>query len=189
MKYSNVIAFDTETTGLNTYEGARPFCVSLTDKDGRDFYYRWDYDVFTREVRILPAMLNALQRIFGHEDWIYVAHNTKFDFAMLRSIGIEVKGALRDTVVMAHAQHNARPKYKLKPLCKKLLGFPDDDEKDLKKSVISARKVGKKEGWMLSEDVEGDYALADKDLCEKYAIGDTQRCIQLYYYCLIKLDS
>jgi len=188
MTYLNKISFDTETTGLNVYEGARPFCLSLTDCKGKDSYFRWDYDPFTREVTIDPLTLSELRIIFGHRDWLYIAHNAKFDMAMLRSIGVEVKGKVLDTVVMARVQNNARNNYKLKPLCKKLFDFPDEDEKDLKNSVMKSRAYGKKVGWMLAEKLEGDYALADHQLCEKYAVGDTQRCMKLYQFCLLKMS-
>ena len=58
-----------------------------------------------------------------------------------------------------------------------------EDETELKNSVIRARKIAKAKGYPTSKDVEGDYALGDKALCQKYAVGDTQRVMQLYNFC------
>lgn len=190
MDFKKIIAFDTETTGLNVYKGDRPFCISFTDQDMNDMYYRWNYNTLTREVSLPDHVRIDIQNILNDEDILYIAHNAKFDVAMLESVGIYFSKNITvwDTVVLAHIENNARHTYKLKPLCKKLFDFSDEDEKDLKSSVIHQRKIGKKMGWMLSEDVEGDYALADKSLCEKYAVGDTQRCMLLFKYLMKSIN-
>jgi DNA polymerase-1 len=61
-----------------------------------------------------------------------------------------------------------------------MFNFPDTDMTDLKDSVKKARRVGKKLGWKLAEDVEADYALGDPELCKKYALGDVERTLKLY---------
>ena len=39
--------------------------------------------------------------MLSHEDWTYVFHNSLFDLAMLKAIGIEVKGRIVDTMLLA----------------------------------------------------------------------------------------
>ncbi len=185
----SLIAFDTETTGLYHQKGDRPFCISFTDENMESWFIRWGYNHLTREVGIDKRDKLWVQGLFNKKDTLFIAHNAKFDIHMLNSIGIDVPGPVIDTVVLARIENNMRNTYKLKPLCWELFGYSMGDERDLKDSVIKARRKGKKLGWKLSEDVEGDYALGDEELCKKYCIGDTERCIKLWKYCIERLDE
>ena len=184
-----LLSFDVESTGLYHQKGDRPFCISFTDENMESWYIRWKYYNWTREVQISKFDKNWIQGLFNRKDTLFIAHNPKFDIHMLNSIGIEVPGPIIDTVVLARIENNMRKVYKLKPLCWELFGYPMGDERDLKDSVIKARRKGKKLGWKLSEDVEGDYALGAEELCKKYCIGDTVRDIKLYKYCIERLDE
>lgn len=185
-----IVACDTETTGLNPYGTpeelghypVRPFAFSFTPYTGADFYVRFPVDPVTRRVQYedQPDDFAMLKRFFADESITKVFHNAAFDLTMLEFAGLPVQGPVYDTRILAHVADSSRLTFALKPLTKAMFGFPDDDLTDLKESVKKARRMGKKLGWKLAEDVEADYALGDPELCKKYAIGDTQRTMRLF---------
>jgi DNA polymerase-1 len=187
-----IVAVDTETTGLSPYGSFeelghfadRPFAFSFTHYDGKEFYVRFSVDPFTRRVdydsdRSSYSMLRAF---FADESIVKVFHNAQFDLNMLEFAGLTCKGPFYDTRILAHLADSSRHSFALKPLTKAIFDFPDDDLKVLKDSVKVARRKGKKLGWKLAEDVEADYHLGDPELCKKYALGDTQRTMQLFKF-------
>jgi len=178
-----IVACDTETTGLNMFNGDTPFAFSMTTDKGT-YYYRFGVDPMTREVNYTShsKQYMYLKEFYADPTTTKVFHNASFDIKMLKVIGIEVRGLVVDTLVMAHVLDNSRLSYGLKPLCKKLLGFDDDDEKELQKSTIEGRRKGKKAGWKLSLEVKADYWTADFAVCKKYACYDTDRTLELFHY-------
>ena len=184
---SKCVACDTETTGLSMYGGDRPFAFSFTSRENKNHYVRFDVDPFTREVLYGKdgesyAEWKRLKAFYEDASITKIFHNANFDILMLKMIGIEVKGPIFDTMVLAHVYDPSRLTYQLKPLALQILRFPVEDLSDLKESVVKARREGKKLGYKLSEDVEGDYHLGDPILCEKYAVGDTDRTMMLFLY-------
>jgi DNA polymerase I-like protein with 3'-5' exonuclease and polymerase domains len=69
--------------------------------------------------------------------------------------------------------------YALKPLCKKYFSIEADDEDDLHKSTVSARRLAKKSGWAIADAVEADYWLGDPAACLKYGLRDALRVVYL----------
>lgn len=181
MKKTKIIAVDTETTGLNVYGGDRPFMVSFTNEEGESKEVHFGVIPHSRKVQIDKGGLDEVKEICEDDNIIKVFHNVNFDVGMLDSIGVAVRGTYYDTIVMAHCENSGRATYALKPLAKQLLGINTDDETDLKKAVISARRQAKKKGWKISDAVEADYWLA-MDLAAVYAKRDTERTIGLYKY-------
>lgn len=177
-----IVACDTETTGLSVYNGDRPFAFSFTPYEGKDMYARFPVDPFSRNVDYNSDRdsFRNLKDFFADESITKVFHNAQFDLAMLAAAGLQCRGPFYDTRILAHVADSSRLSFALKPLTKAMFAFPDDDQKDLKDSVKKARRAGKKLGYKLAEDVEADYALGDPALCEKYAIGDTQRTMKLF---------
>lgn len=180
-----IVACDTETTGLNMFNGDLPFAFSMTTDKG-SYYYRFDVDPMTRKVHYeyKNDQYLYIKKFYEDPTTTKVFHNASFDIKMLKVIGIEVKGKIEDTMIMAHVMDNSRMTYALKPLCKALLDFDDDDEKELQQSTIAGRRAGKKNGWKISLEVKADYWLADKDICERYARFDTDRTLELYNHIL-----
>jgi len=185
-----VVSCDTETTGLNMFNGDLPFAFSFTTDKG-SYYYRFEVDPMTREVRYAEDNKQYLyiKKFYEDPTTTKVFHNASFDVKMLKVIGIEVKGRIDDTMIMAHVMDNSRMTYALKPLCKALLDFDDDDEKELQQSTISGRRQGKKLGWKISLEVKADYWLADKYICERYARFDTDRTLELHDYILSQMPD
>ena len=184
---SKCVACDTETTGLESFGKDRPFAFSFTSRENINFYARFEVNPFTREVfydktRESRIEFDLLKRFFEDDTITKIFHNANFDIIMLKQIGIFVRGKIFDTMIMAHVHDPSRLTHGLKPLALDMLGFPQDDLTDLKESVRSARRSGKKLGYLLHEDVEADYHLGDPELCKKYATGDTDRTMMLFLY-------
>lgn len=185
----DLIAFDTETTGLNPWKGDRPFCISFCNRDGEKGYIRWQVDGFTRKVSYAPETYNMV-KVWAEDPTIAkIGHNLKFDVRMLDMIGIRVKGKLHETMFMMHCLNNVEPSLQLKPLTKKYLDFPDDDQDELHKATITARRQVKKLGWKTHEEVEADYWLAPDSVCRKYSVRDAERTMLFYLFLDPLLDE
>ena len=178
---TKALAVDLETTGLNWTKGDQPFAVSFTTYEEKDHYVRWPVCHKSRKVSYEMGELQEIVDLLSTVPTV-VFHNAPFDYPMGKAYlnwGFGFDG-IRDTLILAHCGNSSRPSYRLKPLCKELFGIEDDDQKDLQTATKEARKRGKKEGWALAEDVEADYWMAPPELCEKYAIRDTQRTMRLF---------
>lgn len=180
---STRVAIDTECTGLNTYTGARPYIISWTwfDKAETSEFIRAEVDPYTRKVNWSNEQLKYIRAVLENPAISIVMHNAKFDLRMLESIGISVGGRIDDTFLMLRCMHNSLPSYGLKPICAKLLDYPEDDLKSLTYATTIARKHGKKVGWKVAEDIAPDYWMCqDRALVERYAVGDTIRAKRLF---------
>lgn len=196
LKQKPYLSVDTETTGLTTWGDfkrwgfypARPFAFSFCDWDGETEYIRWQVDPFTRKVLVVEKDLVRLRLLLGDSKVTKVLHNASFDLRMLRTIGVETKGTIHDTLIMMHVfTGGSELSYALKPLCVKYMGFSDDDETELEESVQVARRKGRKLGWKVAEEgingkkpVKADFWMADPKLCEKYAVQDAERAMMLF---------
>jgi len=177
-----IVAFDTETTGLRFHHGDAPFAFSFTDYEGNDSYIRGDVDPFTRKVSLSREDEATIVEFLEDATITKVMHNAKFDIGMCEQyFGCKVKGKIIDTMIFAHVWDSSRP-IGLKPLCNRVLNISEQDQKDLQASVVRARAKGKKAGYTLSSDVKADYHLGDPELCKQYAVTDTQRTMQLFWF-------
>ena len=176
-----IIACDVESTGLRQDCGDRIFAVSMTTYSGENFYWRFNVNPLTREVSY-DKNLDTIKEILSDKDALFVFHNSLFDLGMFKAIGVNVLGGIADTLLISDCVANDRPTYALKPLCKSILNFPDNDEKDLHEATRKARAEGKKLGYKLADDLKADFWLAPEHLCEKYAVSDTQRTMALFKY-------
>lgn len=201
-KGCDVIAVDTETTGLDAWHDDRPFAISMCDEEGRHAYWETEVDPFTRQVSWSRSDLSAMRRLLEDPKLTKVFHNAKFDIFMLERIGIEVKGVIDETTFMAHACNSLEPSYGLKQLSLKYGGYEDGDQKSLQDAARKARHIGKKRGWKLGRArnhcppsgknkaaVESDYWMVsileregvfdDLGLVEHYAVLDAERTMFL----------
>ena len=191
-----LLAFDTESTGLNVYadsQPARPFAFSFSDSGFETAYVRFQVNPKNRGVNYFESFLSIsrlewLKRVLEDPTTAKIGHNIGFDIRMARSIGIEVKGEIHDTLIMAHIfTGGSLLSYGLKELGIRIAEFPDDDEKDLKEATRKARTAGKKLGWSLAtkelhgrEPIKADYWMAPDELCKTYAIQDAQRTMLFF---------
>lgn len=103
--YEPYVAYDTETTGLNIYKGARPFMYIMTfdtnhisiEHDSNDYIEDW-YNLRT----IVTKDYRKLQPVLENPAIAKVAHNMKFDQLMSHSRGIKLKGTTHCTLIAKH---------------------------------------------------------------------------------------
>jgi DNA polymerase I-like protein with 3'-5' exonuclease and polymerase domains len=102
-----VIAVDTETTGLRWYDpDVRVLTVQFTPRPGiswifpvdEEYCAKW-FPEFSNEDRL--ALIECIKEVLENGSVRKVGHNIKFDHMMFRKMGIDVKGWLHDTQLMA----------------------------------------------------------------------------------------
>jgi DNA polymerase I-like protein with 3'-5' exonuclease and polymerase domains len=209
---SRLVCFDTEGTGLIPYGPpkywgyypAAPFAYAFCDAEGNIFYDRWEVDPKTRRV-IPPTTVRGrktaemMRRLLESDDYIKLGHHLAYDMRLCKAAnGWITRGECHDSMVLAHVvTAGDELQYGLKPLAKKYLAYPDDDEKRLENAVKSARMAAKAKGYLIAggkkevergdfvvfagnKPVKADYWLAPPELCEEYAIGDVKRSMLLF---------
>ncbi len=221
-----LIGFDTEGTGLIPYGPpaywgyypAAPFAFSFCDTQGHEAWIRKRVNPINRQV--LPgtkAEEEAITYFLGNEKYIKVGHNIGYDRRITEEAGYRWAGEIHDTMVLAHvATAGDELSYALKPLCKKYLNFPDDDEKKLEDAVRLARYQARAQGYLIaggkkevergdrvvfagSKPVKADYWLVPSpesvtatphDLVRDYGVGDAARAILLFlfFYPIVEAD-
>lgn len=195
---NGLLAYDTETTGLNPWGNfkrwgfypTRPFAFSFCDIDGNTAYVRWNVDPFTRKVTPNKKDVRRIRNLLEDPQISLIGHNLGYDIRMAEMISINPVGKFHDTLVLSHVCTGGDfMMYGLKYLGTKLLDYDDGDEKDIRDSAIIARNAGKKLGWCIAnEDTHGkdpikaDYWMADPELCKKYAVRDAERTMLLYLF-------
>lgn len=190
---TNIFAIDTETTGLDpwgTYKldrdwyPARAFAISVCDEMGNMAYIRVPVNALTRrpDYSHQGPGWKLIKKILASKTISKVFHNYSFDHLMLMMCGMQVNGTVHDTMIRMHVIDSTEWSYQLKPLCKKYLGISEEDQQDLKKSVLSGRREAKRRGWATGTDIDtaADYWLGDPDYCQKYAEIDAYRTMALY---------
>lgn len=154
---SKVVAFDTETTGLDIVSD-RPIGVSFSVKTSEGSYIPLE-DRYLKDLSREEA-ISFIKGFFEESDALKVAHNTKFDLQMLWNIGIEPKGPFGDTMLQAFTLNASRMKYGIDSLCEEYLGLTKIPTSEL----LGAKKDKK---TMLDVDIQvlTEYACEDVDCC------------------------
>jgi len=158
----DITSFDTETTSLDIYRGARVFSYSICDTDGQTGVMRLDHkDKFKRDVARW-----SLHDVVNKNDSMLAIHNAIFDIGACRQSGIPFQDgrAIADTMVMSHILRSNARSHALDELAWELGGY----EKGLDKEV---NKIAKK---------VGGYKYVPKHIMEKYQRLDAERCMALY---------
>jgi len=161
---TTLTSFDTETTGLNPYTGSEIFSFSIGDEKGNTKIYRLDTDAQTRKRNIF-----ILQDYFSNTSFIKIAHNYKFDFAMVKQLGIIVpeETIWQDTMLLSQCYHNDEIHHSLDYLYEKYSGG-DDDMRKIDADVAYQAKT------------RGSYQNVDIELMNKYQKNDSIRTMLLY---------
>ena len=193
-----VVAFDTETSGLN-WDLDRVFLIQVGW--GEDDNYAFTEPVFSYVKQILEDDCSEK-----------VAHNVKFDKHFCQNVGIFVKGRLHDTATMARLLFPASVSLKLKDLSKQLIDKNADMPERLLKRWMNAEKrrrsklltvALREKGYTRKEydalvqegkplptdmkqvvdsiDLEVTYADVPKEIMEPYATSDTKYTLKLFY--------
>lgn len=213
MSKYETIATDCEGTGLYTQYGAEPFLFTFCDENLKTSHVEFSVNPKTRKVKYTAAGRNEIRDKI--QDKSVVFHHAKFDINMYAAAGLylyipewriscqpinfaktnvklrfRVKG-IDDTANSSHVCYSDE-QHGLKYLASKYLNIPDDDEKELKEAVKTARAEGKRRGWPLGVNYKGesepfyDYwmpkAINPKSkVCLKYGLKDAYRTMLLYY--------
>lgn len=157
----NVVAVDTETTGLDVWTGDRPFAFSFTNRQMKSAYFEFPVNPFTRRVMYEKRLksFNRIRRFMSDERITKIFFNAKFDIRMCEHAGIETKGRVEDAAFASRISGVPRHLWKLKPLCKHYFDMSDEDQALLHSAVGSLRGQAKKFRWKVSNEVEPDYWL------------------------------
>ena len=199
---SNLLFYDTETTGLWPYPMLsrartglapdRPFMFQVSNMDGQVASWRAKVDPYTREVSYsgCKSEMTWLQSKLDDPKMEIVAHNMPFERRMTAQPDLKLRWRAKqhDTKVMMRVFNSDEMTYSLKPLCKKYFDLSDEDQKKLQKAVAAARRKAKKRGWAIATGAThgknpsyADYWLPEvKDLARDYGEMDPVRCSLLY---------
>lgn len=141
---SKAFAFDTETNSLNVHE-ATMLALSVSWQDGTGW-------CLSR--KILIDHLDQICQVFAQAKTQKIAHNAKFDLAILHGAGIEVAGDIDDTMLMAYILRPGERGFGLKTLAGSRLGMIMTSYEDMS---------GGQELSKVAPEVLTAYAAADAD--------------------------
>lgn len=127
------IGFDTETTGLSIWKGARPIGLSLATLDGKKYYLPWGHEAGSQFSK--AEVLDWAKRELKNK--VIVGHNLKFDLLQMWAEGVDLRegnNIFQDTCLMGtlldeHGWHS------LDALSKEFLGA----EKVVMKGIDKSR--------------------------------------------------
>lgn len=165
----DIIAVDTETTGVDVYVDKMVGMSFTAPKSGLNYYVPIRH--VTGETQLSPeVVLPRVKGIMEAEDIDKVFHNAIFDLHIFAGEDIDVKGKVHDTLVIAHLMNENEPTYRLKELAPKYLKCEADTFDAL---------FGKN---CLFSTVELKYA-------NYYACKDTKLTLDLYNFYMKYLNS
>lgn len=192
----NIIALDTETTGLSWRHGDQWYCLGLCNPEGESAVISFLVNPKTRKVEYNPYTLQMLSKWAANPELTIVAHNAAFDIGFLQSTGIVFNGTTICTMNLIRLNSSSES-LKLKPFCEKYFGLKNEDEEDLKQKTREMRRKGKKEGWKIyqseksneTETLAPDYWMAGPKYFEPYCQMDAARAMLIYKHFNSKIDK
>lgn len=158
----SVIAYDTETTGLDLLGPHKMFAYSYQHADGEPMVRRLDGS---------PArvILNRKELVdLWNDPRPKIMHNAKFDLtATSKYLGYDLTDRpFHDTYIQSHIMRSDQPSHSLKDLTYTYAGIPRDDEAMVKKFV--------KDG--------GDYSMVPEFIMDEYQARDAERALLLHLF-------
>ena len=155
--------FDLETTGFDMF-GDRIVGLSLATKAHEAWYVPFGHNADVRPRNDIEAEYASILRpIFENEKIAKVGQNMKFDILFLRALGISVKGAKWDTMLM-HYLLDAESRHGMDALAERYLNY----------QPISIESLIGKGAKQLTMDMVGVERVAE------YASEDADVTLQLY---------
>ena len=155
--------FDLETTGLDMF-GDRIVGLSLAIREHEAWYIPFGHNADVRPRNdIETEYASILRPIFENEKIAKVGQNMKFDILFLRSLGISVKGAKWDTMLM-HYLLDAEARHGMNALAERYLNY----------SPIAIETLIGKGAKQLTMDMVGVERIAE------YAAEDADVTLRLY---------
>ena len=158
-----LFCFDLETTGLDMF-GDRIVGMSLAIREHEAWYIPFGHNADVRPRNDIEAEYASILRpIFENEKIAKVGQNMKFDILFLRALGISVKGAKLDTMLL-HYLLDAESRHGMDALAERYLNY----------SPISIETLIGKGAKQLTMDMVGVERVAE------YAAEDADVTLQLY---------
>ena len=155
--------FDLETTGFDMF-GDRIVGLSLAIREHEAWYVPFGHNADVRPRNDIEAEYASILRpIFENENIAKVGQNMKFDILFLRALGIAVKGAKWDTMLI-HYLLDAESRHGMDALAERYLNY----------SPISIDTLIGKGAKQLTMDMVGVERVAE------YAAEDADITLQLY---------
>jgi len=151
-----LLATDTETTGLDLKHGAKPFFVSTCDEDQNQLYWEWAVNPLTREPAIPEKDLIEIKTLFKNKRM--VLHNSRFDVEAFGTIDEDMRlnwdwDNTEDTLMAGHLLASNEP-HDLTTMAQVYLGINVKGfEDDIFEACTEARKIAKKKypGWAIAK--------------------------------------
>lgn len=135
-------AFDLESTSLNPLQ-AEPVGFSFATSAGRAFYLPFGHKLMLGEQQLLRQQVFAkLKPILESEQAHKIGQNLKYDYMVLQSAGIELKGIKFDTMLASYLLNPRRKTHNLHDLAlehfgHKMLTFEDVTGKGKNQKLFS----------------------------------------------------
>jgi len=107
-------------------------------------------------------VLSWLKDLFKKKDVTFIFHNAMYDVCWLRSVGINIKGKIVDTMIAGSLINENRLSYRLDSLAKEYVGL-GKDEKVLQAAAKEYGLDPKKDMWRLPSMYVGQYAEKDAE--------------------------
>lgn len=165
MADENIIAVDTETTGVDIWGDDIIVGISISLKDADKHVYIPVRHEVEDEQLDAELVFAAVKPILENPNIKKVLHNAKFDMHMLQKEGITLQGLYMDTMVAMHLLNENEPSYALKNLATKYgehFGFDD-------KSMTYEELFGKGGFERTPLDIGTVYAAKDTHLTLKFS--------------------
>ena len=158
-----LFCFDLETTGFDMF-GDRIVGLSLATKAHEAWYVPFGHNADVRPRNDIEAEYASILRpLFENENIAKVGQNMKFDILFLRALGIEVKGAKWDTMLI-HYLLDAESRHGMDALAERYLNY----------SPISIETLIGRGAKQLTMDMVGVERVAE------YASEDADVTLRLY---------
>jgi len=196
LKEQKEFTFDTETTSVNPL-ACRLLGVSFSWKKGTAYYLNFDenkkdpkkkeaqmagagFNLFNYNVKTAVGVqyrqswVNKLKTVFEDENVKKIAHNMKFDFRVMKNVGVKTAGVYFDTMIASYLFNPGSRQHGLDALTFNELGFEKISKDDLLgtgKDKISFGEVALEKLYLYSaEDADFThrlYSLLKKKLREE----------------------
>jgi len=159
-----MLAFDTETTGVDLWHGCLPFFFAFCNEQGRLDWVEWQVDPFTRLPIINSWELDHVVGLLGSDE--IVAHHAQFDLRAMERISEQANtayridwqwNAIQDSLIASHAFRNLWG-HSLKNLREVLLGVDECKQAALRDAVNKARRICRSKKF---KEEYGEWRIAD----------------------------
>jgi DNA polymerase-1 len=175
-----LVACDTETTGLD-YNTSKIVGMSFSWSPEHSYYIPVRHETNDKQL-CMEDILDDLKTFFSDEDITTVWHNFKYDAHMYLNEGIEVKGVIHDTLLMA-CLIDENISHKLKDLSQTVVHGDAQKWEHLidewRIAFARTNKKDKREGLPIKKD-EVHYGYIPISMMVPYAASDTHYTLKLF---------